>query len=126
MEGQMAFGDPVDPVGAVSRRERYAEAAAARDEAMERVERNATEEAKAALAECLSICIRLGREFTSDDVWEWMDRKFAHVEMREPRLLGPIMRAASRAGRIEKTGRTRDSIRKETHMNPKAIWRVRS
>jgi hypothetical protein len=118
MDGQMSLDD-VGP----ERPERERTGEELRDEAMRRVERNGTEEAKAALEDCLTTCIRLGDPFMTDEVWSWKDKKYPHVPIHEGRLLGPIVARAVREGRIESTGRTQKSGRAVCHKNPKTIWR---
>jgi len=96
----------------------YAEARAARDEAMDRVNENADPEWKdLATTTVLRVAVAYA-EFTTDDVWEVLGDEKPH----EPRALGPIMALLSRRNIIRKTGGMRESKRPEAHMNPKAVW----
>lgn len=94
-----------------------AETLAARDEAIEAVDRAADPEWKAeALAAVREMALRRD-EFTSDDVWD-----AGLAKTREDRALGPIFLAAARAGWISRTDRVRPSHR-SSHGSGKVIWR---
>jgi hypothetical protein len=98
----------------------YADARAARDEAMQRVDEHADPDWKDL---ALDVALRVAREnfdFTTDDVWQALGDN----RPREPRALGPIMMTLSKRGVIRKTGMMRESTRPEAHMNPKAVWRI--
>ena len=88
----------------------------ARDDALERVERNAMEAWKReALAAVERTCRELP-EFFADDIW---DRGLDST--REDRALGPIMRTAARNGWCVKTDRVRPS--KRSHLSGKPVWK---
>lgn len=92
------------------------EAAAARDEAMRRVDRAADPDWKdEALAAVRRTCEAL-EEFISDDVWE-----HDLPGTREDRALGLVIRRAKDLGWCEKTGRMRPSVR--SHLSEKPVWR---
>lgn len=69
----------------------------------------------------VSILIRQGNDFTTDDVWELLE----HTGLRtpEPRALGSIIRFMAKEGLIKATGSYRKSLRKECHRRPLAVWR---
>ena len=67
---------------------------------------------------------RTEAEFTTDDVWEWLDRN-THLRPHEPRAMGAVMRKAAVVGLIEATQRYVQSRRDECHGRPVAVWRVR-
>lgn len=92
------------------------------NEAIERVERNADSEWKdgAYLACCLVAESLI--EFTTDDVWEYMERLFPNAQTHEPRAMGAIMRKAARDGKIVPTGEYAKSSRSECHSRPVMIW----
>lgn len=94
-------------------------AIAARDDAIDRVDRNADErwmrDAKWALWQTIHRT-GIGGELTTDDV--------KCRQPREPRAWGPVMLAAARAGFIENTHRTRKSSEVQNHARPKQVWRV--
>jgi hypothetical protein len=87
----------------------------ARDEALAAVEGGADAAWMAAAKRVLWALIKSGQEFTADDVWEQVPTP------REPRALGPVMRAAQRAGYMEDTGRMAPSRRR--HATKITVWR---
>lgn len=91
---------------------------AGRDAGMARVLNAADPEWKAVARGAIGALIDDGDEFTADDVW-------ARVGSYpiERRALGPLLRAEAEAGRIENTGRRRNSERPEHHSYPMTIWR---
>lgn len=62
-----------------------------------------------------------GREFTTDHVWEWLER--SSVRTHEPRALGAVMREMQRKGQIVNTKQYQPSARRECHARPIPIWR---
>jgi len=76
--------------------------------------------ADAALRAVLSVARRLP-EFTTDEVAD----ELTDWRLGEPRLLGPAMLRAMRAGWITATDRTRKTRNPAAHCRPKAIWRSR-
>lgn len=95
-------------------------ARAARDEAVDRVERNADEDWETAARRALfELAKELGAdgEFTTDDV-------HCDVDTHENRAWGAVVRRAARAGFIVNTGRTRQSSSRVCHARPKTVWRV--
>jgi hypothetical protein len=91
---------------------------AGRDAGMARVLNAADPEWKAVARGAIGALIDDGDEFTADDVW-------ARVGSYpiERRALGPLLRAEADAGRIENTGRRRNSARPEHHSYPMRVWR---
>lgn len=92
---------------------------AARDEAIERVDRNADPEWK---RQALAVVQRLAQqraEFISEDAWPYLP------PVREPRALGGIMRTAQARGWIEPTDRVVPSPSKVGHGRPSRVWRSR-
>ncbi len=71
--------------------------------------------------ETIEVVRRLAGElldFTTDEVWGRLEHP-----PREPRQLGPLMRACERERIIERTGEFRSSIRQINHGRPQAVWR---
>lgn len=99
----------------------------ARDEAIDRVNRAADEYWKqVALDSVKSICRDLGSgaEFTTDLVWEYVERNpFAHTH--ESRAMGAIIAHARKLKLIEKVNRWEQSERVACHARPLQVWRVR-
>ena len=95
----------------------------ARDKAISRVERNADPRWLTHAHTAIEALCRLRREFTTDDVWEYLA---AHQLDRpdEPRALGAIMRSAAHAGLIVATDRYVNSERPECHARPVKVWRA--
>lgn len=56
--------------------------------------------------------------FTTDDVWA----RLGGNEPREPRAMGPVMLAASRAGVCRPLSYNRDSTDPQCHARPKRVW----
>lgn len=94
----------------------------ARDEAVDRVERNADNEWKEAayLACCLSA--EMFPTLTSDDVWLRLALLFPQHSTHERRAMGAVMRRAARDGIIAPTGEYTQSVRPQCHARPVAVW----
>ena len=76
--------------------------------------------ADAAVRAIRSVAGRL-REFTTDEV----AAELTDWQIREPRLLGPAMLRAQRAGWIVPTDRVRKTSNPAAHSRPKAVWQSR-
>lgn len=99
----------------------------ARTEALARVKAHADEEFKDRAWETVKALTGpsfVGIEFTTDDLVSYMSEWFPSVSTHDNRAWGPIMRAASKAGLIQNTGRVRESNMVSNHRRPKTIWRV--
>lgn len=97
-------------------------ARAARDEAVDRVDRHADEAWKAAATDAIYLMATKRDEFTTDAVW-WL---LAHAGIGAPheeRALGALMQAAQRQGWIQRTERTHKSVRPECHARDLRVWR---
>lgn len=95
-----------------------ARAAAARDEAIDRVEAGSDEWQQEAVAALRQLATRLP-ELTTDDLWRVLERP----DDLEPRAMGAAMRSAVRAGIVERTDRTRKSERVACHRRDVRVWR---
>lgn len=95
----------------------FDDAARARDEALERVEKHADARWKQDALAAVEATCRALPEFISDDIWEMGGL----VSTREDRALGPIMRTAARNGWCVKTDRVRPS--KRSHLSGKPVWK---
>ena len=95
----------------------------ARDKAIARVDRNTDPRWKTHANQAIEALCRLRREFTADDVWDYLD---AHQLDRpdEPRALGAILRSAAHQGLIAATDRYVNSERPECHARPVKVWRA--
>lgn len=91
-------------------------ARAARDEAVERVGRNADAEWMRAALSVVRSLAELGAGFTTDDVWRRIGAP------REPRALGAVMQQAQRTGIARPTPNYRPSVRPECHARPVRVW----
>ena len=100
-----------------------ADAEAARDEAVDRVERNADGDWMAAAQDAIGALVSARQEFTTDDVWAVLSG-WGVPEPREGRAMGAVMRRAARSGLVVKTDRVRNSVRAECHARPVAVWRT--
>lgn len=97
----------------------------ARDEAIDRVERNADEEWRDAAYRCVERAVRNGdAEITSDLIWAYLHAYYWDIHTHDPRAMGAVFRRAQKEGLIVRTDRTRPSTRKECHLREIRIWRA--
>lgn len=96
-----------------------AEAIAERDRGMAQVDENADAVWREHALEAVRVTATKLETFLVDDVWTVGELE----RTREDRALGPVMLRAARLKWIEKTDRTRPSVR--SRMGPKPIWRSR-
>jgi hypothetical protein len=89
----------------------------ARDDAIDRVEKNNELAAEALLAVAADVA-RERAYFTSDDVWAAAD-----ISAREPRVMGAVMRRVLRDGLAEPLQETRQGHRGINHARPQRLWR---
>ena len=61
-------------------------------------------------------------DFTTDDVWEWMNQMHPTLTTHEPRAMGAVMRRASQMGLCVPTERYSKSLRPECHRRPIRVW----
>ena len=61
-------------------------------------------------------------DFTTDDVWEWMNQLHPEMTTHEPRAMGAIMRKASATRLCVPTERYSKSQRPECHHRPLRVW----
>lgn len=95
----------------------YQEAKKQRDDALERVTKNANTDWKIRAEQAVLKLAGERETFIADDVWE-----FGIEKPKEPRALGGVMMGLSRRGVIIKTGQYRQS--KLRHLTPMAVWRL--
>lgn len=93
-------------------------AQAARDAALSQVEENASEAEEVAVMRAIRIAAGERNLLTTDHV-----RPHIRGTVREPRLLGALMRKAQSRGWIEPTPRYADSDHVESHGRPKRLWK---
>jgi hypothetical protein len=96
---------------------------AERDEALERVERNADDEWKQAAIDAVRWLAQRRTAFTTDAVWHVMRRDYQDAHTHEPRALGATMRKAAGLGLVEPTDEHRLSTNPDCHRRPKRVWR---
>jgi len=90
---------------------------AKRDEALERVAANTNADWRVRALEMVFELAKYQRELVADDLWRYLEKP------REPRALGPIMRAAQRAGWIAPTDRYVPNPNR--HLTPSRVWSSR-
>ena len=61
-------------------------------------------------------------DFTTDDVWEWMNQLHPSMTTHEPRAMGAVMRRASQMRLCVPTERYAKSMRPECHRRPIRVW----
>ena len=93
----------------------------AKREAVARVEANANSEWKRRVDSVIRELAAQRHEFTTDDVWERLSDY--QESTHERRALGSMMTKAARDGVIVATERYVPSTRRESHANPKRVWR---
>ena len=98
------------------------EAAAARDEAMERVERNADPSLMLSYERLVIKLAHARPEFTTDAVEALAEAEDLPVP-HEKRVFGPLMLGLAKRGIIARTDRTVLSARKSNHRRPIRVWR---
>ena len=104
--------------------EQQATATKAADEAIARAGSNADSGwVRAALDAVRSLALARSR-FTTDDVWELLERRGVQAT-HEPRALGAVIRMASKSGIIRATGQYVKSKRVECHGRPIMIWEAK-
>lgn len=121
-EGFEQMGLLTEPKPDDVRREGVREGARRRDAAIARVAHNGEPTAKLELMESVRRVALSQPDLLGDDVW-WDYQQRGIEGPHEPRLLGPVMRAAATAGYIVPTDEFRLSARPEAHRNPKRVWR---
>jgi hypothetical protein len=97
--------------------------AAARDEAIERVDDWADLLWKIEAGRALDDLLRIRIEFTTDALWAMLDARGV-PRPRESRAMGAVLNRAARAGRIVNTGRQHRTVQSQAHRRPLTIWRV--
>lgn len=90
---------------------------------LEQVERNAEKEFLKAAHAAMRKLIKNGDEFTTDDVWAYLEA--GKVTTRERRALGPVVRYYVEQHDIERVG-YRKTARREAHCRPVSVWRPKS
>lgn len=100
----------------------WSAAQAAKDEAVQRVERHARPEwLRCALLAVYDVA-RYRAEFTTDAVWALLDARDVPPP-HEPRAMGPVMKRAVNLGYCAQTDRVRPSVRVVNHGRPIAVYR---
>ena len=92
-----------------------------KDEAIDRVERNASTEWKKVALRAVKWRAKKGLPFTTDEVWADLEGA-AVVPPREPRAMGAIMRKAVSEGAIVATEKTVKSSKPSNHKRPERVW----
>jgi hypothetical protein len=97
-------------------------AIAARDEAIDRVERNACADWNEAAY--LACCLVAEEQpfLTTDDVWQKVSTVFPMFKTHEPRAMGAVMRRAARENVAVPTDEYVRSDRPECHRRPTMRW----
>jgi hypothetical protein len=91
-------------------------AATVTNEAIHRADTNAPPEWKIQAMVAIRRISKRQPTMTADDVWAEVGKP------PEPSALGPVMRAAAKAGTITKTDRVTPSARPEAHQKQLPIW----
>ena len=101
----------------------FTAAKAVRDEAVDRVGRNAPTEWKAHATEAVLHVARMTPIFTADEVWQRLEI-LNQAEGANPKALGAVLSSLARDGVIETTGNYRKSVLPRRHQRPVAEWRL--
>jgi hypothetical protein len=92
------------------------------EDAVQRAEAHADDQWMEDARQALVVCARRGSEFTTDEVWSWLDW-FSTATTHDPRAMGAVMRWAVQARLIEPTDRYTKSERPACHKRPVRVWR---
>jgi len=96
----------------------FDEGARLRDEAIARVENGSFSQA---VANWVEDCVIPGARFTTDDIWEYLERE--HVPTPdEPRAMGAAIMAAQRRKLCTPTSEFIPTRRKQAHKSPQRVW----
>lgn len=102
---------------------RYADAKAARDEAMSRVEEHATPGWSETMFEIVVEVALRHKQFTSDDVHDLAVKRGVWDGTHDLRALGPvILRAAKAEACVKANIASVPSRRASLHASPRAVW----
>ena len=114
-----------------------AEARVRRDQAVAAVEEFADPAWKDVALRAIRHVAEHNRSFISDDVWDAMAQHYPHLEPREPRAMGAVMRQAVKDGlavlatcdhcrttKVITTGRGRASNAQDTPVYRSLVWRA--
>ena len=101
----------------------FDQAERAKQEGMEAAYQYADVDWKKIASDALRKCAETMPEFTSDDVWEIINK--TGITTSENRAYGAIVQAAHRAGIIQPTPNFIQSKRPQVHKNPIRIWQSR-
>ena len=66
-------------------------------------------------------CAHMHVDFTTDQVWRRLAEHY-FLTTHQPSAMGAVIRSASRAGTIRKTGQYRASERTECHRDNLTVW----
>jgi len=102
--------------------DQVAEGRAALELALEIVEAHANALWKEKACDLVNWIAHEKSEFTTDEVWEALERFYPSLSTHEPRAMGAVMRSASRSGIIVPTDRTTKTIRPLAHRRPVRVW----
>jgi hypothetical protein len=94
---------------------------AAKTEAIERVDRHASEDWKTACASAITEAARRWTRLTSDQVWEVLAERGV-TEPHEPRAMGPMMVQAVRLGVLKATDDWEPSVIPARHRRPCRVY----
>lgn len=93
------------------------------EDALTRVEAGASFNDRKAIEDALARVLERGEPFTSEAIIAELGDVYPTI--REPRLLGAVIRIAVRAGEIKPTGRWVNGLRAKRHSAPVREWRPR-
>ena len=101
-----------------------AEERAATEAAIAEVAAHTNEEWRGVAMEAVAAVARRLQPFTTEDVWLYLREHFPDAGVHNNKAMGPIMRAAQKAGWIEKTDSHR-AAEQMAHNRPMQLWRSR-
>lgn len=121
MSGQLGLFDSAP--AAAQRGEALPAAGAAREASIEQVDANALPEWRELARLAVLRVAEAMPTFTTDDVWEWLERNAPDVTPHEPAAMGPVIRYAIRAELCERTAATVTNSRRPQHHGELRIYR---
>ena len=99
------------------------EGAQLREEGINQAEQAANKYWREVAYDALLEVLKLHKFFTTDEVWEILNRKFPEVITHEKKAMGGVIRKAQRAGLCISTDRVQRSTRPECHRHPNLLWK---
>jgi hypothetical protein len=94
-----------------------------REQALEQVERNADKDWFTVAVDSVRQLAVEKREFTTDNVWEYLAKYWSNLSTHNNSAMGAVMRTAAKKGIVVATDKYIQSTRPSSHARPIRVWR---